>query len=236
MNPSRSWRISFLTYCLAAGASLALCGSVQAKEAAPPTSPEGMKLQESKDARVVYLMPGASFDKYDQVLIRDVLVEFSKDWQRNFNQDAMGLQGRATTQDMDRMKTEIAAEFKKVFTQELQKNGGYQTVEKETPTTLILRPAILNLQVTAPDLDSSNMGATFVRSAGQMTLYLELWDPTTNSILARIMDPQADTGMGGMAEAANRATNRVAADEILRKWAKELRMHLDAVRAKNDVS
>lgn len=236
MNTSKSWRISFITCCLAASASLAVCGSTQARESAPQTSPEGMQLQDSKEARLVYLMPGATFEKFDHVLIREALVEFAKDWQRNFNQDAMGLQGRVTTQDMDRMKAAVAAEFKKVFTEELQNNGGYRVVESATPTTLILRPAILDLQVTAPDLQSSNMDATLVRSAGQMTLYLELWDPETNSILARIMDPQADTGMGGIAEAANRATNKVAVDDILKKWAVKLRKYLDAARATTGVS
>lgn len=236
MNPSKSWRSSFLTCCLAAGVSVAICGSVQAKESAPRTSREGMQLQDSKEARLVYLMPGATFEKFDRVLIRDALVEFAKDWQRDFNQDATGLQGRVTTQDMDRMKAAVAAEFKKVFSEELQKNDGYQVVEEATPTTLILRPAIVNLQVTAPDLATSNVDTTLVRSAGQMTLYLELWDSSTNSILARIMDPQADTGMGGIAMVASGASNKVAAGEILKKWADKLRKHLDAVRAKTDGS
>jgi hypothetical protein len=65
-----------------------------------------------------------------------------------------------------------------------------------------------------------------------MTLYLELWDASTNSILARIVDAQTDSGMGGKAMVANRASNKVAADEILRMWADKLRKHLDAVRGK----
>ena len=236
MNPSKSWRKSILACCLAAGVSIAICGSVQAQESAPQTSPEGMQLQDSKEARLVYLMPGANFDKFDSVLIRDVLVEFAKDWQSDFNQDATGVRGRVTSQDMDRMKTKVAAKFKEVFSEELQKNNGYQVVDEATPTTLILRPAILNLQVTAPDLQSGNMDITLVRSAGQMTLYLELWDSSTDSILARIVDSQADSGMGGKALVSNRASNRVAADEILKQWADKLRRNLDAVRATPDVS
>ena len=77
---------------------------------------------------------------------------------------------------------------------------------------------------------TANMEQTVVRSAGQMTLYLELWDSTTNSILARVMDAEAD--QQAFAQQANRVTNMAAADTILKNWADELRGHLDAVRGK----
>jgi hypothetical protein len=79
---------------------------------------------------------------------------------------------------------------------------------------------------------TADMSRTLVASAGQMTLYLELWDSATNTILARIMDPQADPGMGGMAQVASSVTNKAAADRILREWAVKLRKHLDAVHGK----
>jgi hypothetical protein len=77
---------------------------------------------------------------------------------------------------------------------------------------------------------TANMEHTVVRSAGQMTLYLELWDSTTNSILACVMDAQADPE--AIAQLANRVTNTAAADAILKSWADEVRGHLDAVGGK----
>jgi len=71
-----------------------------------------------------------------------------------------------------------------------------------------------------------------VRSAGQMTLYLELWDPATKTVLARVMDAQADDEAFG--QMANRVTNKAAADRILQEWAEELRKRLDTVRGKSD--
>ena len=97
------------------------------------------------------------------------------------------------------------------------------------PGLLILRPAIANLQVSAPDLMTADMRTTVVRSAGQMTIYMELWDSSTDTILARVMDVQEDDGMGRV---ANRASNKAAADEILKEWAVKLRKHLDAARGK----
>ena len=227
---------SLPTLVLACGlvATLALAGPAELRaQAAPPqVTEEGLQLHQSKDARLVYLKPGATFDQYDRVVILDTLVEFSEDWQRDYNSNVRGVQGRVSTRHMDRAKADVAAAFKKVFTEELQKDGGYQVVESAAPGVLVLRPAILNLQVTAPDLMTADVRTVIVRSAGQMTLYLELWDPTTNTLLARIMDAQADDSFGGMGQRANRATNQAAMNDILKDWARKLRKHLDAAHGR----
>ena len=218
--------------CLATSLVLVYSPGALAADKPPEVTEDGLHLQKDTKTRVVYLRPGATFDQYDRVVILDTLVEFSKDWQRDYNANVSGLQGRVTTRDMDRMKEGVAAAFKKVFTEELQKDGGYQVVDAAGPGVLTLRPAIINLQVTAPDLMRSDVRATFVRSAGEMTLYLELWDSATNTILARIMDPQADEGFGGVGQRATRATNKAAMEEILRDWARKLRKHLDAAHGR----
>ena len=230
MSPTRPLAPFLLACCFGAISALGVSAELLAKQPVPQVTPEGLHLQKSKDARLVYVKPGATFDKYNRVAILETHVEFSKNWQRQYNANVTGLQGRITNDDMDRMKANVAAEFKKVFTEELQKNGGYQVVDQAGPDVLILRPAIINLQVTAPDLMRSDVRTTVVRSAGQMTLHLELWDSATNTILARIMDPQEDESFGGMGRRASRVTNKAAMDDILRDWAGKLRKHLDAAR------
>lgn len=232
MSLTKPVRRLLLASCLVASLALGVAPGLFAAESIPEVSPEGMQLQKSKDARVVYLKPGATFDQYKRVAILECFVDFAKDWQRDYNNDVAGIQRRVSTQDMDRMKAAVAAEFKKVFTEELQTKGGYQIVDTAAPDVLVLRPAIINLMVTAPDLMTADMGRTVVASAGQMTLYLELWDSSTNTILARIMDAQADRGMGGMAVVADSVSNKAAADLILKRWAEKLRKHLDAVNGK----
>jgi hypothetical protein len=128
------------------------------------------------------------------------------------------------------MKDALAAEFKRVFADELQK-GGYQVVNTAAPDVLVLRPALINVAVTSPDLMTANVTQVVVDSAGQMTLYLELLDSSTNTLLARAMDAQADDQAFG--RVANRVTNSAAAEEILRRWAQDVRKHLDAARGKD---
>ena len=153
--------------------------------------------------------------------ILDPLVEFEKDWQDDYNRSRTGLEGRVSDDDVAKMKERLGAEFKKVFIDELQGEGGYQVVDVAAPDVLVLRPALLNVEVNAPDVMTAGIEHTVVRSAGQMTLYLELWDSASNTLLARVMDAQADPDT--MAQMGGRVTNKAAADRMLRKWAKELR-------------
>lgn len=210
-------------------ASLAVAHSpaVSAADPFPPVSPEGLVLQKDTTLRAVYLKPGFTLAPYKRVAILDCFVQFAPNFQRNYNEDQPGLEGQITAKDMTKITTELSAEFKQVFTQELQANGGFPVVDFAAPDVLVLRPAIINLVVSAPDLMTPDMSATVVASAGQMTLYLELYDSVTNTLLARVIDPEADDSP--IAQAANAVTNKMAADRILRRWADILRKHLDAV-------
>jgi len=213
------------------GLALLAFAPAQGADAPPQVSEDGLQLQPQKDKhRIVYIKPGATFTQYQRVAILDSLVEFEKDWQKDYNRSRVGLENKVSDKDVERMKAGLAAEFKKIFVDELQNKGGYQVVDTAAPDVLVLRPALLNVEVTAPDLMSASYGATVVRSAGQMTLYLELWDSTTNTLLARIMDAEEDNN--AFAKQANRVTNTQAADRILREWAHELRERLDMIHGK----
>jgi|PlaIllAssembly_1097288.scaffolds.fasta_scaffold31837_2 hypothetical protein len=196
------------------------------------TSPDGLQLTRTLPYGAIYMKPGATFGQYKRLAMLDCFVQFAKDWQRDYNRNEPDLEMQVSQGDMNRIKTELAAEFKRVFTEELQNDGGYQIVDTAAPDVLILRPAILNLIVNAPEIDTAPpMSGSVVASAGQMTLYLELWDSTTNTLLARVIDTEADQGQGGLAQAGGAVENKVAADRILKNWADRLRKALETARA-----
>jgi hypothetical protein len=56
-----------------------------------------------------------------------------------------------------------------------------------------------------------------ISSAGSGTFYLELWDPSTHTLLARAMDAEAD--QQPFAQQANAVTNMGRPISFLRKWA-----------------
>jgi hypothetical protein len=178
-------------------------------------------------AEVVYVRPGVDFSGYKRFAILECPVAFSKDWERERKSGAM----RVSQKDMDEIKANLSAEFLKVFTDELQNKGGYTIVTEGAEDVLVLRPAIIDLEVSAPDTMSAGRSYTLSESAGGMTLYLEIYDSVTGQILARAIDRQEDRGMGRI-QWQNSVTNKSEADRILRRWASALRARLDEVQGK----
>jgi len=196
----------------------------------PQTTPEGMELRKQTPTRVVYAMPGATLNTYGKVLLVDCYVAFEKNWERDYNRSST-FDGRVSTADMERIKTDLAAEFRKVFSEQLAE-AGHTIADSAGPDVLVVRPAIINLRVSAPDIMRAGFSNVIVDSAGAMTLYMELYDSETSAIIARIMDARADNR--GFATRATRGTNKMAADRILRSWADELASHLADVTEKGE--
>jgi len=201
------------------------CASAVA-DAATETSYDGLQLVPSKNVQMLYVRPGASFAPYQRVAIADCYVAFRKNWQRD--QNSSGL--RVSAKDMERIKTNLAADFRKIFVETLQKDGGYQVVDQVGDDVLVVRPAIIDLDVAAPDKQAPGRSRTFATSAGAMTLYLELYDGATGEILARVVDPREGRDLGRMMW-QNSVTNKAEADRMLRRWAELMRNALERARA-----
>ena len=199
-----------------------------AKADLPAVSHDGLHLMPDTKLRAVYMKPGADLSEYDRVALLDTYVAFRKNWQRDHNEEEPFDQ-RVSAKDMKEIRERVAKEFTKEFTKVLSTEGGHQVVTDAGDGVLILRPAIINLDINAPDTMSPGMSQTFVASAGSMTLYMELYDGKTQSIIARIIDPEAADN-AGIAEVANRVTNTADFDRVLRRWAEILNKHLAQVK------
>lgn len=225
---NRALSHAFARLTIAFACAAVFCAPVIAKkEELPEVSKDGLHLLKDTKVAVAYAKPGASLEAYDRVMLVDCFVDFKEDWQRDYNLDVVGLDGRVTDKDAEAIKKGLAEEFKKVFTDTLNKEG-YQVVDTPAADVLLLRPALINVDVTAPDVGTRGFSRTYVESAGSMTLYLELWDSETNTLLARVIDPQEDDR--GFATISNKVTNKAAADRIIRSWAKLLVKHLAEVK------
>ncbi len=200
-----------------------------ASDKPPDVDSNGLHLVHHSDLRIVYQLPGTDFSKYGKVILVDAYVAFRKNWQRDQNESDPF---RVRKRDIEAIKKRVGAEFHKAFATELEKKG--ITVVGTTDTgsdVLIVRPAIINLDVEAPDTMQAGMNATLAASAGQMTLYAELYDSVSNQLIGKVMDPEADRGFGGQFMAQNRVTNKQAEDRIVKRWADVLASHLHAVKA-----
>ncbi|KGJ87360.1 DUF3313 family protein [Colwellia psychrerythraea] len=193
---------------------------------APQVSPEGMELKKSTRSTVAYKKEGVDFSQYDKVQILPSAVAFKKNWQRDYNRNQSTLSMRVRDKDVMRIKADVAKLFDEVFKEEFSKDAKFPIVEKVSSNTLVIRPAILNLDVAAPDLKYAGNVKTYTSEAGQATLFLELYDGVSGEILARIINTSA-AGDDSYYQWATRVSNRADAKRMIRKWAKALRTKYD---------
>lgn len=193
-------------------------GPVFAKKDPPPqVTVDGLVLVPDSKLALVYADPEADLVPYTKVMLLDAYVAFKKNWARN-QRSGSGLGLTVSSSDMDRIKARMAEEFTEVFTEVLE-DGGYPVVEESGEDVLLVRPAIVDLNPTAPDTRSAGMSRTYVESAGDMSLYIELYDSQTGDIMAKALDRRADNRNYGFSQWANSATNKAAAKRILKGWA-----------------
>lgn len=216
----KSVRVLMAALCLSGLAATASVAT--ADEELPAVTVDGLHLLHDTQLAIVYADPEAELTGYKRIRLLDAAVAFKKNWARDHNRSSAM---RITSSDMERIKTRLATEFHEVFRNELAA-GGYELTDENAEDVLLLRPAIINLDPTAPDTMTAGRSQTHVRSAGEMTLYIELYDALTGDLLAKALDRQVDPDRHFYTW-ANSATNKAAADRILKGWARILREALD---------
>ena len=185
----------------------------------PKVTEDGLVLVEDSNLALVYADPEADLSGYTRVRLLDAEVAFKKNWERN--QRSSSINSLSLSNDIRRIKKGLAEEFRNVFTTVLEE-GGYSVVDEDADDVLLIRPAIVNLDITAPQTSQASNIRQQVKSAGEMTLYVELFDSVTGDLIAKALDRQADRENVDVYTWANRASNRAAADRILRGWAEIL--------------
>jgi hypothetical protein len=198
------------------------------KENLPEITEDGLHLVKDTKLALVYAEPGADLSQYKRIYMTDAYIAFKKHWQRSQNRQSSN---RVSTNQMDKIKVEVAELFKEVMTETLEE-GGYELVTEVADDVLIIKPAIINLNITAPENRSAGMTRTFSESAGDMTLYLELYDSVTGDLIAKALDQQYDRQTGYI-QWQNRVTNTAAARRIMRHWAKVMKDGLDEATSVN---
>jgi len=209
-------------------ASLAV-SPVWAKKALPAVNDEGMELVEDTKTTTIYADPGADLGIYNRIMLVDASVAFKKNWLRDQNRTTARANAfRVKEEDMARIKGDISSMFKEVFTAELL-DGGYELVDEPGEDVLLARPAIVDLDVIAPDLMMAGRTSTYSESAGEMTLILELYDSITNDKIVTAKNRKRDY-QRGYVEWRSSVNNRATAKRLMHSWARAFRESLDDAR------
>ncbi len=212
-------------------AALGLCigmavNVLAAERSAPEVTVDGLHLVDGTEMALVYAKPDVDLSQYGRFYVVEPQVAFEKNWLKD--QNAIPNQ-HVRPEDMQRIKTELAALFTEVFKQELQNNGGYQLADAPAEDVLIILPAIIDLEVISPDVPGTRNQRSLIASVGSMMLYMELIDSVTGDKLVKAVDIKYDrtpvrTGI------RNAVRNKAAAKDMLGEWAELLRLALDEAR------
>jgi hypothetical protein len=198
-----------------------------AKKNLPPVNDEGMELVKNSELATVYADPGADLSIYNRVMLLDATVAFKKNWKRDQNR---GYSLRVKDRDMVKIQEEVAELFREVMIKELV-DGGYQMADEAGEDVLLVLPAIVDLDVHAPDIKSSSRTNSYSESAGEMTLNVELFDSITNDKIAKATDRKRDNHY--QMRWRTSVSNRSDARRMMTGWAKALRSALDEARSSN---
>lgn len=200
---------------------------VWAKKKLPEFNDEGMELVKDTDLATVYADPGADLSIYKKVMLMDATVAFRKNWKRDQNRGVSSM--RVKDRDMEKIQSEVAELFKDIMTKELVENG-YEMADAPGEDVLLVKPAIVDLDVFAPDIQGASRVNSYSESAGEMTLNLELFDSVTNDKIAKATDRQRDWRQGWL-QWRTKVSNRADAKRMITVWAKALTSALNEARS-----
>ena len=196
---------------------LLICTAALARDRNPPATQDGLQLVPDTRLGLVDMDPEADLAVYDRLLLIEAQVAFKKNWQRDTNQ---ARPFHVTASDMTRIKADVAGLFREIFTRELE-SAGFMLVTEQAPDTLIIRPAIVDLNISSPDTPRGGTTRNITESAGDMTLYLELRDSITGDLLVKALDFQFDRS-NITPFMMDRTRNTNAANRLLTNWAQVL--------------
>jgi len=179
---------------------------------------DGLVAIEGSRVYSVFIDPNADFSVFQRVAILEPHVAFRSNWQRDQNRSRSR---NLRASDVARIKEDVASMFKDVFTERLEA-AGFEVVNYADYDVLILRPAIVDLDIAAADLRSAGRSRIYTAGTGAATLFLELFDSVTGDIVGRAVDRRAAGRAGSFATVSNRVTNRADARREFRVWADKL--------------
>jgi len=160
-----------------------------------------------------YWKPGETLSQYKRLVLLDSLVQFQDNWLRDENRGKRPNE-QIKEEDMAEISQTLSDQFKEVFTEVLTDNDGYEMVNVGAADVLILRPAILNLDIGQSVYKARSGTET---SPLKMTLVLEFYDSVTSTLIGRAMEIRSD-----------QESNRSVVALILRRWAEATRETLMA--------
>lgn len=221
MKPFSKFALVTLAGLLASNTAPAL-----ADEKVSEVSMEGLELVEKDRRGEIYANPEVDWGDYTQIRLDPATVAFRKNWQRDQNRQQPF---KVKDEDMERIRSDIAEIFDEVFRVELRTDGGYEMTAENGENVLRIKPHIVDLDIYAPDTVTPGISRSYTRSAGRMTLKLEIYDSVTGDLLAKASDRREAPDYGYL-QWTTKIRNNMEMRRLMERWAEGLRTRLDEAR------
>lgn len=185
-------------------------------------SHDGLQKVTVKGIQFAYARPGATLADYSRVQIEPVQVAFHRHW----DPTRTGSRIKLGKEERENIRSGVATAVQEAFVTELREKSRYEVVNEAGPDVLRVKVAIVDLYVNAPDTESVGMSRTYTVSAGQMTLFAELFDSESGQLLARVIDKREGRD-DQMYRLSSSVVQRGELQDIASAWARILRGALD---------
>jgi hypothetical protein len=168
-----------------------------------------------------YIKEGANLGSYQSLTIDPVVATFKDGWQKRYNRQHPGLSRVINGKDLVTLTGRVEKQFQLTFADYLSREVNLELVNTPSSKTLRIKPVITELIINAPDIQGSTMSTVTVRQAGSATLTLEIYDASSNVLLAKLISKEETIDNHGL-KRANRITNNSEFIRIYKVWAKNL--------------
>ncbi len=196
-------------------------------------SHDGLLTVKSEKGTQIQIKQDLDWGMYDNVIIDRSHVAFAQNWARDYNRNHRS--GRVRETDMDQIRERMSNIVNESVTARFTNAPGISVTSQANDNTLLIKPNVINLDVKAPDLGMTGINRTYTRSAGSLTMFLEIYDATTGEILARWVEDLEDREDMYL-EWTNRVTNTADARRVINRWADEFVAGFNALRIQRPLS
>ena len=177
-------------------------------------SPDGLVKVAPRRMEMAWLRPGTDFRVYTKVMVDPTQVAFQPQWFKDYNLNA-SLGNWLSQEQANKIMAAAQTNFDDIFRDAFRK-AGYEVVTAPGPDVLRVNSGVLDLMVNAPLGDSGGQ-TTFIITAGQAALIVEVRDSTTNALLGRVADRRATQDLGR--QLATSTTNLYDFRKLFSLWA-----------------
>ncbi|MBD3584764.1 DUF3313 domain-containing protein [Salinimonas sp. HHU 13199] len=208
--------------------SLSACSGIPADQPVRgELTHDGLMTQKSDRNSQLQIKQDLNWQRYDKIIVEPSHVAFRKNWERDYNSDHRA--GRIRPADMEAIRERMGNIVDQAVTERLADVPGMTITSQPDNNTLLIKPNVINLDVSAPDINTTGINRTYVRSSGSLTMYLEIYDATSGEILARWIEDLEDREDMYL-EWSTRASNTADAKRVVNRWADEFLTGFNALR------